>query len=286
MSDKQEAYDPTAPEGASSAGSQYMSKKDVRNILLVIVVMLLALFPIYRMMEKNSEKTRCRQNIQAIFAALSQYATEYDERFPAIYAMGGENEPLLDRKGMPFTWAGVISQYMNKRQSFLCPTAIADEAEAVASMRKDGPEQELKKHPEGSELLTYGMYLAYNAFPITQVENPNNTVVVAETSNMGARGTFDPMPFKDSSGAVVPHDAFSIGWDNSNTAPTNTSTAVTRLAFYNAKGGEFKSDGEARHDIGIHALTASGSLVILKPDSAFYNHTRPGRWAVPATLGR
>jgi hypothetical protein len=284
-----DAYDPNAVEGDPKRGSQYMTKKDLRNILLVAAVVLIGLIPVYKMMEKNSEKTRCVQNMRAIAAALGQYAAENDDKYPAIYAMGSAGEPLLDPKGIPFAWTSVISQYVNNRSSFLCPSATADEVSTVASMRTDKPEQELKEHPANTELVTYGMYAAYSTFLISQVENPNVVITMAETSNMGARGSFDPLPFKSSEGNVIPFDNFVIGWDNSNQKPDPSTKAVTRLAFYDVKGGDFKSDGDMRHSAGIHALTAGGSLVYLKPDSALYSQrigVGAGRWSVPATLGR
>jgi hypothetical protein len=284
-----DAYDPNAVEGDVTRGSQYMTKKDLRNIIAVVVVVLLALIPVYKYMERNSEKTLCVQNMRAISAALGQYAAENDDKFPAIYAMGSEAEPLLDPKGTPFAWTSVLSQYVNKRASFLCPSATAEEAATVATMRKELPEQKLKAHPGNTELVTYGMYAAYSTFLISQVENPNVVIAIAETSNMGARGSFDPLPFKNEAGQVIPFDAFAMGWDNSNKVPDSSTKSITRLAFYDVKNGEFKSDGPMRHDSGIHALTAGGALVLLKPDSALFSQrvgVGGGKWAVPATLGR
>jgi hypothetical protein len=282
-----DAYDPTAPEGQPSGGSQYMSKKDVRNILLVIVVLVAGLFPVYKSMERNSEKARCVQNMKAIASALAQYATLNTDRFPSLYEKGPNGEPLTNDKGISPTWASVVSQYMSARQSFLCPSAIAEEAVAVAGMRP-APEQKLKPHPANSELLTYGMYAAYDTFPISQVDNPNSAIIVAETSNMGARDSYDPMPFKDADGKVIGADAFSINWSNSNTVPNADTQSVTRLAFYNVKDGKFDPAGDSRHSSGINALTTGGALVLLKPDSAVFS-SQPGmggRWAVPANLGR
>ena len=241
------------------------------------------------MMEKNSEKTRCVQNMRAISAAFGQYAAENDDKFPAIYASGAQGEPLLDPKGNAFAWTSVVSQYMNKRASFLCPSATAEEAVIVSTMRKDKPDQKLREHPENTELLTYGMYAAYSTFLISQVENPNVVVMLAETSNLGARDSFDPLPFKDENGRIIPFDAFAIGWDNSNRVPDAKTKAVTRLAFYDVKNGNFTSEGPMRHDAGIHALTTGGGLVLLKPQDALYQQMPgmgAGRWAVPATLGR
>ena len=61
-----------------------------------------------------------------------------------------------------------------------------------------------------------GMYVALDAKYYPQLENPTGTVLFAETSNMGAGGTYDPSPFKLSDGSVVPFDGFLIGYDDGN----------------------------------------------------------------------
>src|ERR1041385_6092855 len=98
---------------------------------------------------------------------------------------------MVDSQGQPATWASVVSGYMNRRSNFLCPSATADEAAIVASGRDNAPGQGLKPHPAHTELLTYGFFGAYSTYPISQVENPNQVVIIAETSNLGAHGTYD-----------------------------------------------------------------------------------------------
>ncbi|HSI73395.1 MAG TPA: hypothetical protein VK934_09465 [Fimbriimonas sp.] len=281
-------FDPTAPEGDRGGRSELASKKDVRNVLIGLAVITIGMYPVYKMMEKNSERARCQANIKAISDALGLYGSVHD-RYPIIYAMDEEQEPIVDARGFPATtWASDISEYMNARASFLCPSAIREEAATIPTGRT-APEQKLKDHPDRTELISYGMYAAYSGFPVALVENPGNTVIVGETSNLGARGSYDPMPFKNS----VP-DVFVIGWDNSNTAPNEQTKSVTRLAFFDA-GGNFTGETAARHDIetkdksasGLYALTASGARTVLRPPSATYSTTGlSGNWRTPANLGR
>jgi hypothetical protein len=282
-----DAYDPSAPEGDRIGRSELASKKDVRNVLIALAVITIGMYPVYKMMERNSERARCQANMKAISDALGLYASVHD-RYPIIYAMDEEHEPLLDGRGLPgTTWASDISEYMNARANFLCPSSLAQEVAAIPTART-APEQKLKEHPERTELISYGMYAAYSGFPVAMVENPGSTVIVAETSNLGARGSFDPVPFKNKA-----PDCFVIGWDNSNTAPDDQTKAVTRLAIFDAAGKFTTSDTPARHDIetkdkgapGIYALTASGGRTVLRPPSAIYSTTGlTGNWRVPASL--
>ena len=135
--------------------------------------------------------------------------------------------------------------------------------------------------------LTYGMYAPYGGFLRNSIENPDQTVILAETSNFGATGVFNPQPFPNLEGAKIPHDGFVIAWDDSNLEPSDKSSYVTRLAFPNTSGGVFAKDGAARHDAGLHAITASGAASpLLKPQDAkverrFKGDLPSGMWAAP-----
>lgn len=286
-----EAYDPNAVEGgASGGGGQYLSKRDVKVISIVLVALFLGLWPIYNVMAGNSEKARCVSNIKAISTALGQYVEEYDGRYPAIF---DENQgtPATNKEGIPYTWASAISKYMKDRDSFLCPTAKPEEAATILTMRDKThrPKQELKPVPDDAELISYGFYIAYNTFLVSEIENPNQVVIVCETSNMGALGTSDPSPYKLPDGTIVREDGFVIGWDNSNKSPDDSSQSVTRLAIYDSASGKLE-DAKPRHAGGIYGLTVAGGYVPgLQPSSASLARSSGrivGRWAVPASLGR
>jgi hypothetical protein len=284
-----DAYDPGAPEGSSPTGSQYISKRDVRAIAVILVVLGVVMIPVYKMLEKNGQKVVCSNNMQAIAGAINQYAEQHDERFPPVFATDPSGtSPLLIGQAKTFTWASEISGYMKTRASFYCPAAEPDEAVTIDSQREiDSNSASDRARKFGEELLSYGMYMAYSGYQVQQVADPNRTILIAETSNMGARGSYDPFPFHAPDGKLVPFDCFAIGWDNSNAGPNKSTKTVTRLAFYEAAKGDFQVNGPSRHNSFIHALTAGGSLLNLDASSALVQQRGDivGAWSVPPGFG-
>jgi len=135
----------------------------------------------------------------------------------------------------------------------ICPTA--GDAEVV---RNESPESSKK-----TVNSTYGMYVPYGGILTSLVESPDEVVLIAETSNRGAKDTFNPKPY----GENLP-DGFTIGWSNSNGTPDKSTTSVTRLAFPGSANGPTKI---GRHGSFLQALTASGRLISLVPDDATFN---------------
>jgi len=266
------AYDPTLPEGEIPRGSQYVSKRDFRVILIALAVLAVFLWPIYSILERRSQRALCAQNLKSIQEAVFLYAASKDDRLPPIMVEALPNVPELEATGgVPYTWASDIQPLMNTRAKLTCPAATPEE---VGQISVEG----------GQQGITYGMYMPYGGYPLTSIESRSSTVILAETSNRGARDTFDPFPLLDRNGNPSPSDSFAIGWSNTNDYPDQQSTHVTRLAFPDTKSGAFKKDGPSRHDEGIHAINAEGARLILKPEQAF---TRPrlelpqGLWSVP-----
>jgi hypothetical protein len=285
-----DSYDPNAVEGDVNGGSQYLNKRDAKIIAVVLVVLFLGLWPVYNVMAGNSEKARCVNNVKAISSALNQYVEEYDGRYPSLFD-DNEGTPALNKDGVPSNWASAISKYMKDRDSFLCPAAKPQEVTQMLTQRdKDHrPKTDLIEHiPANTELLSYGMYCGYNTFLVSEIENPNRALIIAETSNMGALNSIDPTPYKLPDGKIVPQDGFVIGWNNSNEAPNDDTTSVSRLAFRNSTGDLTKA--ESRHNGGNYGLTVSGSYVPgMMPDSVTIQRMSNrivGYWSVPASLGR
>lgn len=268
------AYDPTAPDGDDYGRSQYVSKRDVRVIAVFLIILALAAIPIFKMLERNAHKSTCRSNLGAIADAMNQYASLHDDRFPPIMRTGSDNEPDLGSTGYPYTWASDLSQFMKHNTSFVCPEARPEEITKVEG-------------EHGVIDLTYGMYEPYGGYLRTIVPNPDQTVLIIETSNHGSNGSFDPLPYKDSSGKEIPWDGFVVGWNNTNDKPNDQSSLVTRLAFPESAGGKFNLKDPSRHDGGIIAINCSGSLLpLIRPHDAVVRMKGglpSGYWEAPAS---
>jgi hypothetical protein len=273
------AYDPTAPEGQGPKSSVYVSKKDIKVVAVALVVLGIMMYPIFLILVRRSEKARCINNMKGIFDSINQYAIQNEDKFPPIFDTGLADEPALQTSGAPYTWASDLQEYMNPRNSFRCPSADPKELSRSQDVKSEG----------ASFPLSYGMFTPMSSFNRSLVEDPDEAVLVAETSNMGADNTYDPLPFTDASGKKMPYDSMAVGWDNDNFDGNEKTKFVTRLAFPGTADTKFDKGGEGRHDEGTFVLSVSGHLRTLKPNIARVNRRYGklyGMWPMPLTSTR
>lgn len=268
------SYDPGAPEGEDSGRSQYVTKKDVRVIFIVIIVMTIVGFPVFKMLEHRARRSMCRSNLGSISEAINQYASLHDERFPPLMRTDLNGSPDLASSGYPYTWASDLSDLVTKTSAFQCPDTQDSEVTKIEGKT-------------GILNLTYGMYRPYSGFLRSLVANPDQTVLIVETSNHGAGNTYNPVPYKSMDGKEIPWDGFSVGWDTGNGKPSEKSAFVTRLAFPGTANGQFEKDGDVRHEGGILAINCSGAILPgLRPNDAkikIRGGLPSGLWEAPAS---
>jgi hypothetical protein len=248
-------YDPQATEEEASAKSQYMSRKELRIIGIGLVALAAICYPIYRVGIAKSEKAQCVGNFKAMQTALTLYIRDHDDGLPPVYRADEMRLPAIGENGLPYTWHSDLYPYMTRRASFACPSSSAEER-----FRVENPE-------DGSQYLeaSYGMYAAYSAEKFFNIELPDQTILLAETSNNGSASSYNPLPFRDKNGKPLP-DGVTIGFNDDNFTPSRTTKRVTRLAF--RETGKSLKEASSRHDEGIHALTATGELRILRPEDS------------------
>lgn len=234
--------------------SDLVSRGDIKKFAIGLAVVAIVLSPIFFYLRENAYRATCGKNLLQLYKGITLYAAENNDRLPPVYVTTDTDAPLVDG-GAANTWVQLVEGQTKESVSTVCQSA--------------GRQDPVQVHGEaGVRGLTYGMYAPLGGEPMDLVDNPDQAVLLGETANMGASGTYDPLPFKDSAGAVVPYDGFIIGFDDSNLLPTEKSRSVTRLAFSDTANGEFKSDGSGRHRDGTHIVTASGRLRTIKPDMA------------------
>lgn len=262
------SYDPNAPEGASSPGAQYMSRKDLKWLLISAVAVLIGMIPVYLYMRDKAYKATCVKNIAAIMEAMNIYAANHDDRLPPLYNMGENGEPYVNERGLPYTWVSDIKPFMSTRASFVCPSASVDEYAYSMDPNTGDPIPS-----------TYGFYAPYATAVLSNIDDPNNVVLIAETSNHGSETSYNPVPF-----ASTKNDGFVIGWNNSNFEADKETNLITRLAFRGTASGNLDK-GYGRHGV-VHAITASRQKKYLKPKDmvADYNpatYSLSGTWRQP-----
>ena len=286
MSFKPDPYDPDAVDERPKSG--YFTRKDLRVLVAVAVLLGPLFYPLYILMRRNSQETICTNNMKNIQEAISMYREYNDDRFPPICAQGDSYEPALV-DGRAVTWATTINDYMSKRASFLCPSADDDEVVHAVGSKSTQPDLP----------MSYGMYSPWSGAAAAYVGNEGQAVVIAETSNFGAQDTYDPYPFKRADGTVVKSDGFFIGWDkgnyveqwqNSASSAVDMPRYVTRLAFFGTGGGNFGEKARGRHSGKIHVLYVDGHLGMLSPNGAAVSFSDPGgdlngRWTTRGWAG-
>lgn len=261
-------YDPNAPEGAVSPGAQYMSRRDLKWLLLSAAAVMVGMIPVYLYMRDKAYKATCIKNIGAIMEAMTIYATNHDDRLPPLYNMGENGEPFVDDRGLPYTWVSDIKPFMSTRASFVCPSASPEEYAYSADAANGDPIPS-----------TYGFYAPYATAILSNIDDPNNVVLIAETSNHGSETSYNPKPFESTK-----NDGFVIAWNNSNFEPDRETALITRLAFRGTIDGNINK-AFGRHGV-VHAITASRQKKNLKAKDmvADYNpatYTLSGNWRQP-----
>jgi len=258
------AYDPDEPEGAKSASGTYVSKRDAAIVGVILIVLTGLFWPIFQMLKANALNAECVRNLTSMKNAIGLYQTNNDGRYPPMYVEGDNRSPYLFNNGVPNTWASVISPYRSSFGSFTCPEAKKEENVMVQNGESG----------KGDIPLSYGLYRARALQPEALITDPNSAILIAETSNYGASGSYNPLPFITTDEKDVKVDGFAIGWDNSNFAFNYQTTAVTRLAFTNVSEGKFDGDKPGtRHSKHINALLVSGQLHHLIPHDSFVDRT-------------
>jgi hypothetical protein len=267
--------------------SAYLSGKDLKWLTVGFVVLIALLTPIYLSMRERSYSHICVQNLQNIYKATQLYVADKGGSLPVTYIdfnTYDEGSVSLTSKGLAETWVTDIAPYLGTRSSFKCPAA--SDAENVRNfVLLENPKTRRQEAVERAS--SYGMYGAYSGYPTEMVDRPSETVLFADSSNRGANGTLDPLPFRTADGRVSPWDGFVIGWDTSNQFPTSDTKATTRLAYPNTAKGVFDKDGRNRHPSGNHFIFLDGHLETLNQTAGRVKMSGgfpSGLWSVPPSL--
>lgn len=255
-----------ASEQEDRASSHYLDRKDVKIIGIVLVVFLLITFPIYRHLVGDAEAHVCQNNMGQIMKAVNLYALDNNDRFPVVAVADAEGNPYIFN-GSVNTWMTQVKGYMSKKVSTVCPSSSKEEYVQ-------------NEDAEGTTFFsTYAMYQPYSGVEMSRVKNPGQTVLIVESTNNGAMGSYDPSPLTTVEKKPSPYDGYVIGWDKTEWVPQGPelvarpsidAKAVTRLPFYEVKNGAFSDETNMRHGKGINAIMANGTLRHLKSAKAAF----------------
>ncbi len=267
-----DAYDPAESEDKRRAG-QYITRKDIRLIGIVLLILAIAAWPLYLYLLRQTHNALCGRNMRKIASALLNYEQDFEGRLPYAYETAGygSNAVGIRGDGYAYTWQWQLNRYIANWEAFTCPAA------------KPGEESHSS---DGSEVHSndYGMLWGYSGVDGSTIIDPGSKVLIADSSNRGANGTFDPSPLTDPGGNPLKNDGFLLGFDNGNERPNAQTKFATRLAFPGSKNGKFDEETDSRHPGGnIHIMFADGHVRSLNAKAARVNQVGDsfGPWDVP-----
>jgi prepilin-type processing-associated H-X9-DG protein len=264
-----DAYDPQAPEG-SRPSSQYISKKDWRVILAVLVVVAIVAWPGYLYLLGKVNATLCKKSFRKIGDAMLNYAADNDDHLPFAYeSTGYYSKEVNVRKGYAYTWQWQLNQYVGDWDAFKCRAAH---------------DEENTRSSDGTTVheSSYGMLSGYGGLQLSSISTPGERFLVSETTKSGLFGTVDPLPIR-AGGTTLADDGFVIGFDNEQEYPNSATVSATRLAYPDSAKYGFTSETGARHPSGLQFLFVDGHFRTLNAEAAKVNRLGAGfgSWDVP-----
>lgn len=245
--------------------ARYTSRKDIIAIVVILAILALVALPAYNGMVREGQKVENKENLRAIWVAISTYSQNNNDRLPPTYYELGEGR-AAHVEGLPVGWPTLVANGLGPRASFKSRAARRSEVSTVV--------------PHTSNLtgleVTYGMYRGLSCVPNSYIPDEAESILLADTANQGARGSADPIPLLNEDGKPAEQDGFVIGWDDSNYEYTPSTKRVTRLAFFQENEKTVTRFGKS-----LYGVTAAGRLVELAPGDDqvdFLYPTLTGPW--------
>jgi len=272
---------PAEDDREDAPKSHLITKKDVKRFLIALPFIVLMLFFLYHFFKRQADWSNCASNMNAVYKAVNFYANDWDDRFPPLAEADAVTGTPTVTNGKVNTWVTQVFAYDPRPEIFVCPAA--DPSENVPNEGAiHGKPGERAKHVTVNS--SYGLYAGYASASQSLLERSGQSLFIGETSNMGARKTYDPFPFKDASGNVVPYDGFSMGWNDSNVEPSPQSKFITRMAFPDTSNGNFQNADSRHENKMLHAISADGNLINVRAFDAKINlqgGQPSGLWRTP-----
>ncbi|MEM4408893.1 MAG: hypothetical protein QXI19_09145 [Candidatus Caldarchaeum sp.] len=257
-------------QGRRGERSPYITKREIVYAFVILIVALVIYYFIFYVPWKNSRDYVVSQgNLRRLHQAIITYSEQNDEGLPAVFAVGTGGRVSLDRFGRPITWANLTGANHLEPELLKNPKSRSEWDTLITG----------GKNPYSAMHLSYGMLAPLGLQRRYTVTEPNIVILLAETIGGGRANSLDPLPLD------VPdkRDGFIIGYNDSNTSPTQGSQYVTRLAFI-----ADSPDTPLQERLPVHpgrsvlAITVSGTLVHLSASDMLLEkvgNAPAGKWA-------
>ncbi len=236
------------------------------------VVAMLVLIPLYQQLVDIKRTSDCLSNLKEIATALSLYQMDYGGGLPVAYYAQGDGQPQLDASGRPLSWALGISGYVRKDPArvLLCPADPLGGSTRISHPRD----------PNRAIGLSYGFYAPLSGRKVSDVAQPGQTILIADSVAGGQLGTLDPQPLLNG------NDGFVLGFDDGLFAPTARSRYIARLAVWRLDATADWKAGNLRafHGKGVNVLHVDGHVATRDPTIVRLEREPDGRLKPPWSL--
>lgn len=228
--------------------SPYMSRREFKIIIFIFLLLMIPSYFLYGGCKRERDYVVSKENLHAMFGALSLYAQDNNEGFPTVFQLSPDGQVLIDGYGRPVVWANLALSYVEARK-LNNPSSKSDWDFVVTKPGAGG---------EGTT-VSYGMLSSLSTARYYDVNNPSECILLAETISSGLENSLNPLPIG------VEKDGFAIGYDDSNGGITSSSKYATRLAFTSEEKHANLSKMNALHaEKGTLGISVSGSLRIIR----------------------
>jgi prepilin-type processing-associated H-X9-DG protein len=252
------------------AGLTRLEKLAIGAALLAVLVVLI---PLYQQLVDIKRTADCLSNLKEIATALNLYQMDYNSTLPVAYYARADGTPQLDEQGRPLTWVLGISGYAHKDLARIlrCPADPLGGSTVITHPRD--PQRVLR--------LSYGFYAPLSGRKVSDLAQPGQTVLIADSVAGGQLGAIDPMPLADG------NDGFLLSFDDRLFAPTAQSRFIARLAVWRIRESDEWKEGNLRafHSKGVNVLHADGHVATLSPTIVRLEREPEGKikppWSLP-----
>lgn len=157
-------------------------------VIAIIAILAAILFPVFAQAREKARQASCMSNESQIGLAIMQYTQDFDEVYPKSEGNAGDAAPYYDR--WADTWADVIQPYVKSYDVFRCPD---DSSTPLPTWEGVGVSYNCNADDDyTSHWIAYGPFgmgsnpgdfWNYNSLTLGQINEPGDSIMVAEEHN-------------------------------------------------------------------------------------------------------
>ncbi len=149
-------------------------------VIAIIAILASILFPVFARARENARRASCMSNLKQIGLGMMMYVQDYDETYPMIGFLSGDNITYPDGTVSSSNWIVRVYPYVKSSQLFNCPSNTIAPWTGSTS-------------PSPVSNTSYGANarLLSSALSMAAVTNPSQTALVADTAGQAPYAMFD-----------------------------------------------------------------------------------------------